>query len=164
MIIICILQKRALLYQPLVYCRLHGPCSCRRWSRTRVHICKSLKEPMNRFPAWRDRFLVSLNVYKFGLSNRFPAWRAGTTTSFDVPVRQAIIISLAWLHPQRNCCRRAVHHGLKLPPPFLYMSSQFLSTLFFSLGTVMPVIYKWQGKKHAEHKKGYKVPYNVKCQ
>jgi hypothetical protein len=33
----------------------------------RARICKPFKEPRNRLPAWRNRFLCSLNVYKFGL-------------------------------------------------------------------------------------------------
>ncbi len=33
------------------------------WAR----ICKHCKEPRNRFPVWRNRFLGSLDVYKFGL-------------------------------------------------------------------------------------------------
>ncbi len=33
----------------------------------RARICKPVKEPGNQFPAWRNRFLGSLNVYKFGL-------------------------------------------------------------------------------------------------
>ncbi len=36
-------------------------------TRTRARICKPFKEPRNRFPAWRNRFLGSLNVYKYGL-------------------------------------------------------------------------------------------------
>ncbi len=34
---------------------------------SRARICKPFKEPRNRFPAWRNRFLDSLNVYKYGL-------------------------------------------------------------------------------------------------
>ncbi len=30
-------------------------------------ICKLFKEPMNRFPAWRNLFLGSLNVYIYGI-------------------------------------------------------------------------------------------------
>ncbi len=33
------------------------------WAR----ICKPFKESRNRFPAWLNRFLGSLNVYKYGL-------------------------------------------------------------------------------------------------
>jgi hypothetical protein len=29
---------------------------------------QTVKEPRNRFPAWQNRFLGSLNVYKYGLS------------------------------------------------------------------------------------------------
>ncbi len=32
------------------------------WAR----ICKPFKEPRNRFPAWRNWFLGSLNIYKYG--------------------------------------------------------------------------------------------------
>jgi hypothetical protein len=35
---------------------------------SRARICKPLKEPRNRFLAWRNRFLGVLNVYKYGLS------------------------------------------------------------------------------------------------
>jgi hypothetical protein len=31
-----------------------------------ARICKPFQEPENRFPAWRNRFLGSLNVYKYG--------------------------------------------------------------------------------------------------
>jgi hypothetical protein len=31
------------------------------------NICRTFKEPKNRFPAWRNRFLDSVNVYKYGL-------------------------------------------------------------------------------------------------
>ncbi len=78
-------------------------------NRFRASICKPFKEPRNWSSAWRNRFLGSLNVYKYGLCplkqfmgtnnrvgiegcctgppepvfkeprNRFPAWRAGTT-------------------------------------------------------------------------------------
>jgi hypothetical protein len=34
---------------------------------SRARICKSFKEPRNRFPACRSRLLGSLKVYKFGL-------------------------------------------------------------------------------------------------
>ncbi len=37
----------------------------------RAFICKPFKEPSNRFPAWRNRFLGSLKVYKFGLWTEF---------------------------------------------------------------------------------------------
>ncbi len=48
-----------------------------------TRICKPFKEPRNQFPVWRNRFLGSLNFYKYGL------WQAGTITLFDVPVRLA---------------------------------------------------------------------------
>jgi hypothetical protein len=34
----------------------------------RACICNLLKEPRNRFPAWRNQFLGSLKVYKYGLT------------------------------------------------------------------------------------------------
>jgi hypothetical protein len=34
----------------------------------RAQICKPFKEPSNQFPAWRNRFLGSSIVYKYGLS------------------------------------------------------------------------------------------------
>ncbi len=34
---------------------------------SRARICKPFKEPRNRFPYWRNRFLGFLNVYKIGL-------------------------------------------------------------------------------------------------
>ncbi len=37
----------------------------------RAFICKPFKEPSNRFSAWRNRFLGSLKVYKFGLWTEF---------------------------------------------------------------------------------------------
>jgi hypothetical protein len=36
----------------------------------RARICQLFKEPSNRFSAWRNRFLGSLNVYKYGLRSR----------------------------------------------------------------------------------------------
>ncbi len=36
--------------------------------KVRARICKPFKGPRNRFPAWRNRFLRSWNVYKYGLS------------------------------------------------------------------------------------------------
>ncbi len=39
-----------------------------------VHNCRLFKKPSNRFPAWRNWFLGSLNVYKFGLMD----WRETT--------------------------------------------------------------------------------------
>jgi hypothetical protein len=30
----------------------------------KARICRSFKEPRNRFPAWRNRFLDSINVYE----------------------------------------------------------------------------------------------------
>ena len=44
--------------QPLLVCILAFYC--------RARICTPFKEPRNRSPAWRNRFLGSLNVYKFG--------------------------------------------------------------------------------------------------
>ncbi len=35
--------------------------------KVRARICKPFKEPRNRFPGWRNRFVSSLNVYKYGL-------------------------------------------------------------------------------------------------
>ncbi len=38
------------------------------WVRlARARICEPFKDPGNRFPAWRIRFMGSLNVYKYGL-------------------------------------------------------------------------------------------------
>ncbi len=47
--------------------------------------CKPDKEPRNRFPTWRNRFLGFLNFYKYGLSN------VGT---FALVVRDALITCL----------------------------------------------------------------------
>jgi hypothetical protein len=73
-----------------------GRCRYQCKQYTRARICKPFKEPRNRFPAWRagtttlflywpamlhrlaesnprNRFLVSLNFYKYGLCKLFPA-------------------------------------------------------------------------------------------
>ncbi len=85
---------------------------CRPFKEPRARIWRSFKETRYRFSGWRagtkpylsywparqhrlaksiprNRFLGSINVYKYGLRNRFSAWRTGTTTLYVVPARQA---------------------------------------------------------------------------
>ncbi len=40
----------------------------------RARICKAFKGPRNRFPAWRNRFVCSINICKFGFSG-YIGWR-----------------------------------------------------------------------------------------
>ncbi len=44
-----------------------GKHFCRHCTGYRARICKPFKASRNRIPAWRNRFLGSLNVYKYGL-------------------------------------------------------------------------------------------------
>ncbi len=49
-------------------CRQSAPTEAGRLRQIpAVRICKPFKEPRNRFPAWRNRFLDSTNVYKYEL-------------------------------------------------------------------------------------------------
>jgi hypothetical protein len=47
---------------------LNFPFHCLPSGSNRARICKPFKEPRNRFPAWRNRFLGSFNVYNCGLN------------------------------------------------------------------------------------------------
>jgi hypothetical protein len=47
----------------------------------RARICRPFKEPRNRFSAWRNRFLGSLNVYKYGLLQTIDIFRTTFLTA-----------------------------------------------------------------------------------
>ncbi len=56
-------------------------------------ICKPFKEPRNRFPAWRNPFLGSINVYKYGLC--LLIFSGALYSSFHIHGLQ-IVVSLIW--------------------------------------------------------------------
>ncbi len=54
------------------------------WAR----ICKPFKESRNPFPAWRNRFLSSLNVYKHGL------WTKDAVGEFTSVLASSLLLSI----------------------------------------------------------------------
>ncbi len=77
----------------------------------RDRMYKPFKEPRNRFPAWRNRFLASLNFYKYGLVTRKGRFVNHCSYGSNGASKT---MSPPWLMEHYIHCRRTVHGTLAL--------------------------------------------------
>ncbi len=87
---------------------------------TRARICKPCKEPRNRFPAWRNRFLGSINVYKYGLKEK--AWVYGRND----PACSVGVIAVMTV----GCIRLVILYATKNQQQYLELPSSQLNSPF----------------------------------